>query len=234
MEKQMSTAAIAALPWFHPRLKSSTIRTEAAPVEPPADDVTQLLHRAGSGDRSALDMLFRLVYPKLHELAARKMAREKPGHTLSPTALVAEVYLKLAGQLGLPWKNRSQFFAVSALAMRRVLVDSANRKLAAANGGGWRRVALDPVIPMPERDADEVLAIHECLERLERNSPRQAKVVELRFFGGLSSTEVAEYLGVSLSTVELEWRFARAWMRVELEGKRANSSRGMGAGAETV
>jgi RNA polymerase sigma-70 factor (ECF subfamily) len=191
---------------------------EGTAVETPPGEVTELLRLAGSGNKEARDLLFQLVGPALRKLAAGKMAREKPGHTLSPTGLVSEAYLRIASQLGVPWKNRTQFLAFAAVTMRRVLVDCARKKASEKGGGGYDRVPLDQDLSLPQDRLDEVLPVHECLERLERENPRQASVVELRFFGGLSNQEIAEHLAISLSTVEADWRFARAWLRVELEG----------------
>lgn len=183
----------------------------------PVGEVTQLLREAANGSEGAQDRLFRLVFPRLRKLAAGKMRRERPGHSLSPTALVAEAFLRLANQQTLPAKNSAQFFGTFAITMRRVLVDHARKKASEKNGGGWERIPLDPSLCLPQKQAEELLAIHGCLEKLDRENPRQAKIVELRFFGGLSNPEVAQDMGISLSTVEADWRFARAWLRLELE-----------------
>jgi RNA polymerase sigma factor (TIGR02999 family) len=191
---------------------------EGTAVEAPPGDVTKLLGLAGSGNQDAQNQLFELIYPVLRKLAAGKMAREKPGHTLSPTALVGEAYVRIAEQLGVPWKNRMQFLAFAAVTMRRILVDCARKKASEKHGGSYEQIPLDQVFLLPRSDLEDVLAIHECLERLERENPRQAKVVELRFFGGWLNPEIAQHMGISLSTVEADWRFARAWLRLELEG----------------
>ena len=185
-----------------------------------ATDLTPLLRQAADGDAGAQDLLLHLLVPRLRIIAAAQMARERPGHTLSPTALVNEAFLRLARQDMLPDKNVEQFLAIFATTMRRVLVDRWKKKNAAKHGGGWIREPLDDLFPGPEHAEEEALAVHECLERLEREQPRQAKLVELRFFGGLSNAEIAEHLGVSLSTVEADWRFAKAWLRLELEHRR--------------
>jgi len=192
--------------------------SEGTTVDTSPGEVTELLWLAGNGNQDAQDRLFQLIYPALRKLAAGRMAREKPGHTLSPTALVAEAYFRIAEQLGVPWKNRTQFLAFAAVTMRRILVDCARKKASERNGGGYQRIPLDQALARPRDAFEEVLAIHECLEELERENPRQAKVVEMRFFGGLSNPEIAQHEGISLSTVEADWRFARAWLRLELEG----------------
>jgi RNA polymerase sigma factor (TIGR02999 family) len=187
-------------------------------VEAPAGELTRLLHDAAGGAEAAQDRLFRYVFPHLRKLAASKMRRERDGHSLSPTALVAEAFLRLADQQPLSAANSGQFFGIFALTMRRVLVDHARGKTSAKHGGGWEHVPLDPSLCLPHKLAEDLLAIHLGLEKLERESPRQAKVVELRFFGGLSNPEIAAFLDVALSTVEADWRFARAWLRLELDG----------------
>jgi RNA polymerase sigma factor (TIGR02999 family) len=145
------------------------------------------------------------------------MARERPGHTLSPTALVNEAFLRLSRQDNVPSKNVPQLLGVFGITMRRVLVDHWKKKQAAKSGGGGDRVEFDELFALPKKAEEQLLAVHSCLERLERNKPRQAKVVELRFFAGLSNPEIAAELSISLSTVEADWRFARAWLRAELE-----------------
>ena len=213
--------------WNAPALASEqpVASTTMAPsigvaVEATGTDLTPLLRQAAGGDAEAQDLLMHLLVPRLRVVAAAQMARERPGHTLSPTALVNEAFLRLARQETLPDKNVEQFLAIFATTMRRVLVDRWKKKNAAKHGGGWRREPLDDLFPGPDHAEEEALAVHECLERLEAEQPRQAKLVELRFFGGLSNAEIAEHLGVSLSTVEADWRFARAWLRLELEHRR--------------
>jgi len=185
-------------------------------VEPSDGEITKLLDEAAGGRQEALNRLFQLVRPRLHEIAAVKMRREKAGHTWTPTDLIHEAFLRLAGQK--PPQNRAQLYGTFAMVMRWVLVDHAKQKLSERRGGGWRRVPLDENLFLPSQQVEELLAVHQCLEKLEREYPRPAKIVELRFFGALSFPEIAEHLGVSLSTVEADWRFARAWLHVELEG----------------
>jgi RNA polymerase sigma factor (TIGR02999 family) len=185
-------------------------------VEPTVGDVTDVLRLAAAGDTEAQDRLFQLLVPTLRKMAAARMARERPGHTLSPTALVNEAFLRLVKQDKVPAENTAQLLGVFGITMRRVLVDHWKKKHAARNGGGWDRVALDHLFALPAKAEEQFLAIHSCLERLEKDKPRQAKIVELRFFCGLSNPEIAAQLGISLSTVEADWRFARAWLRAEL------------------
>lgn len=194
--------------------------SQGVAVDPTATELTPLLRQAADGDAGAQDLLLQFLVPRLRVIAAAQMARERPGHTLSPTALVNEAFLRVARQEMLPDKNVEQFLAIFATTMRRVLVDRWKKKNAAKHGGGWIREPLDDLFPGPDHAEEEALAVHECLERLERERPRQAKVVELRFFGGLSNAEIAEHLGVSLSTVEADWRFAKTWLRLELEQRR--------------
>jgi RNA polymerase sigma factor (TIGR02999 family) len=186
-------------------------------VESTGTDLTALLRQASSGSAEAQNLLFQLLAPRLREMAAVQMARERPGNTLSPTALVNEAFLRLARQEKLPDANVAQFLAVFATTMRRVLIDRWKRKNAAKNGGGWVRQPFDDLFAAASAPEDQALAVHACLERLEQEKPRPAKVVELRFFGGLSNPEIAAELNISLSTVEADWRFARAWLRLELE-----------------
>jgi RNA polymerase sigma-70 factor, ECF subfamily len=200
------------------RVRSTRMaRSGRAVVEPAVGDVTEVLRLAAGGDTEAQDRLFQLLVPTLRQMAVARMARERPGHTLSPTALVNEAFLRLAKQDKVPAENTAQLLGVFGITMRRVLVDHWKKKHAAKNGGDWDRVAFDEVFGLPEKAEEQYLAVHACLERLETDKPRQAKVVELRFFCGLSNPEIAAQLGISLSTVEADWRFARVWLRAELE-----------------
>jgi RNA polymerase sigma factor (TIGR02999 family) len=163
-----------------------------------------------------MERLVPLVYNSLRQQASSYLKREPRGHSLQPTALVHEAFLKLAEQRHVNWQGRSHFFAIGAQAMRRILVDHARRKGRAKRGGGRRRISLEEhFVVSPQRDAD-LLAVDEALDRLAEVDPRQAKIVELRFFGGLSVQEVAEVLGVSKRTVESDWTMVRAWLRREL------------------
>ncbi len=183
---------------------------------PTPKEVTQLLIAWSEGDQASLEKLIPLVYAELHRLAKRYMGRERAGHTLQTTALVNEAWLRLVDVKQARWQNRAHFFAVSAQMMRRILVDFARERNNLKRGGGARQVSLDEALVVsPERDTD-VLALDEALERLAALSPRQSRVVELRYFGGLSEEEIAEVLKVSLRTVQSDWRLARTWLYREL------------------
>ena len=181
-----------------------------------AADVTHVLERAQRGDPNATTELLSVVYDELRKLAAAKMARERPDHTLQPTALVHEAWLHLGGDNQPAWKNRAHFFGAAAEAMRRILVDRARRKQALKRGGNLERVDIDAVellSPMPD---DELLALDEALDRLATVDTRAAEVVKLCFFVGLTQEEAAKELGLSLATAERIWGFARAWLSREL------------------
>jgi RNA polymerase sigma factor, TIGR02999 family len=187
------------------------------PEETPAD-VTGLLLSWSNGDASAAERLLPAIYDDLHRQAARAMRREGDDHTLQATALVHEAYLRLVDQRRVQWRNRSHFFGIAAQAMRRVLVDHARGRLAAKRGGGMKQLTLSGA-DEAAANADEgieVLALHEALERLAQLDPDQARLVELRYFGGLTIEETAEALGVSPATMKREWAVARAWLRREL------------------
>ncbi len=189
------------------------------PPEPPVD-VTGLLRAWGSGDAVAGEQLLPAVYAELRRQAARAMRREGSGHTLQPTALVHEAYLRMVDQRRVEWRNRVQFLGVAANMMRRVLVDHARERHAAKRGGGAPAVALDAAdLPDGAAPADggvDLLAVQDALERLAAFDPDQARLVELRYFGGLNIEETAEALGVSPATVKREWAIARSWLRREL------------------
>ena len=179
-------------------------------------DITGLLLAWGRGDEKALEDLIPLVYEELRRLADRYLRRERPGHTLQPTALVNEAYLKLVNQRQVAWKNRGQFFAIASKTMRRLLVDHARKHHADKRGGRVTHVPLDQVEPStPAREVD-VLALDRALERLAALDATQAKIVELRFFGGLTLEESAEVLGTSRASVVRAFRIARAWLEREL------------------
>ena len=185
-----------------------------------AEDVTTLLGRVKRGDRAAEARLVPLVYGELHKIARAHMRQERPGHTLSPTALVNEAYLRLAGQSRTDWKSRLHFYGVAARIMRRILVQYARDRVAAKRGGHQVRVDLDRLTifsfgtPKPE----EILAIDEALSRLAVLDARQAKIAELRYFCDLSVEETAQALGISPRTVKSDWAVARLWLRAELAG----------------
>jgi RNA polymerase sigma factor (TIGR02999 family) len=185
-------------------------------TEPDRQQLTTILKRASAGDESAVNRLMPLVYDELRALAESYLRRERSGHTLQATALVHEAYVRLIDQRDVEWRNRAHFFAVAAQAIRRILVDHARTHKRAKRGGGYQRVQLDAdVAALPETDID-LLALDEALGRLADLHARQAQIVELRFFGGLSLKEVAEYIGVSPRTVDGDWSMARAWLRREL------------------
>ena len=174
-------------------------------------DVTRLLEAANRGDRQAAAELLPLVYRELRELAAARLAHEKPGQTLDATALVHEAYLRLVGEQ--QFDGRGHFFAAAAEAIRRILVEQARRKLAAKHGGQAGRESLDPdriAAPVPD---DELLALHEALDRLAENHPEKAELVKLRYFAGLTADQTATALGISPSTADRHWTYARAWLR---------------------
>lgn len=177
-----------------------------------AGDVTVLLEQARSGDDAALDALLPLLYDELHRLAHAQRHRLRPHETLNTTALVHEAYLKLAGKDKLTWENRIHFFRVAARAMRDIVVDYARRQQAAKRGGEKPDLSLDNLPPLPAVQADEVLGLHEALERLETFDERQARIVELRYFVGLTIEETAEVLDISPATVKRDWTTARAWL----------------------
>ncbi len=180
------------------------------------ENVTRLLERWGGGDREALDRLMPLVEGELRRLARAYLRRERAGHTLQPTALVNEAYLKLIDQREARWQNRAQFFGVAAQLMRRVLVDHARARDAAKRGGPQYAVTLSEADRVSAAPTVDLIAVNDALEELARLDPQQARVVELKFFGGLTIEEAAEAMGVSHATVEREWKVARAWLRRRL------------------
>jgi len=179
-------------------------------------DITALLGDWSRGDRTALDQLLSLVYAELRRAAARQLRRERPDHTLQPTALVHEVYLRLVDQRQVDWQNRAHFFGVAAQVMRRVLVDHARRHDAIKRGDGVRCVSIDDAKDVAAPNEIPILALDQALERLEQVDTSLARIVELRAFGGLTIDEAAHVLAVSPSTVNRDWRTARAWLRREL------------------
>jgi RNA polymerase sigma factor (TIGR02999 family) len=182
-------------------------------------DVTGLLLAWSAGDAAAGEAFHAAIYDDLHRQAVRAMRREGEAHTLQATAIVHEAYLRMVDQRRVEWRSRAHFFGVAAQMMRRVLVDHARTRLAEKRGGALQRVTLSDVGAGAEADADlDVLALHEALERLATLDPEQARLVELRYFGGLGIDETAEALGVSPATVKREWAVARAWLRRELAG----------------
>jgi RNA polymerase sigma factor (TIGR02999 family) len=179
--------------------------------------ITQLLIAWSEGQRDALDHLLPLVYADLRRQASRYMRREPVGHALQPTALVHEAYLRLIDQRRVKWRNRAHFYGVAAGMMRRVLVDDARARQAEKRGEGWERVTLSDVeAPAAGGGAVDVLALHDSLERLAAFDPRKERIVELRYFGGLTIEEAAEVMGLSEATIVREWTIAKAWLRADL------------------
>jgi RNA polymerase sigma factor (TIGR02999 family) len=183
-------------------------------------DVTLILSQIESGDPSAAEQLLPLVYDELRRLAAARLAEEKPGQTLQATALVHDAYIRLVDvEKAKHWNSRGHFFAAAAEAMRRLLIEAARRKRRERHGGGRRSQPLDehePAIAAP-LEALDVLALNEAVDRLETASPRRAKLVKLRYFAGVTMPEVAELLGISQSTAEADWTYAKAWLKREIE-----------------
>jgi len=181
-------------------------------MAPSPDEVTQLLLEWSNGSHEALDKLMPLVDSELRRLAHHYMRRESPGHTLQTTALVNEAYLKLVDQRHVHWKNRAHFFALSAKLMRRILVDHARKRRHAKRGGDVLKISFDEAVVVLQENRADLIALDDALEKLATIDPRKSKVIELRFFGGLSVDETSEALHISAVTVMREWRMARAWL----------------------
>jgi RNA polymerase sigma factor (TIGR02999 family) len=187
-------------------------------VESSTPQVTQLLLAWGHGEDAALEKLVPLVHGELRRIARRYMVGERKGHTLQTTALVNEAYLRLVDSQKVNWQNRAHFFAISAQLMRRVLVDHARSRAYQKRGGGAFKVTLDDAMIGPEEPGQDIVSLDDALKALAEIDPRKSKVVELRFFGGLSVEETAEVLKVSEDTVLRDWRLAKAWLRREMAG----------------
>lgn len=181
------------------------------------NDVTRILNAASNGDVRAADELLPLIYQELRKLAAVKMARENPGQTLQPTALVHEAWLRLTGDEDRKWNDRTHFFAAAAEAMRRILVDNARRKRAERHGGGHQRVDLPETASAVLETEDKVLAVNEALEKFAALDPQKAELVKLRYFVGMTIEQSAEALGLSERTAKRYWAFARAWLHEEIK-----------------
>jgi RNA polymerase sigma factor (TIGR02999 family) len=185
-------------------------------------DATQILAEMDSGDPTAPGKLLTLLYDELRKLAAAKLAREKPGQTLQATALVHEAYLRLVdSETARGWNSRGHFFGAAAEAMCRILVENARRKKRQKHGGEWKRVDLQGMEIACVLPDEEVLALNDALQRLEQEDPLKTRLVQLRFFAGLSNEEAAEALGVSAATAKRHWRYARAWLHREIRGGEA-------------
>ncbi len=190
-------------------------------MDQPQGEVTRILQLLGGEDAdAAAAALLPVVYDQLRALAASYFARQPVGHTLQPTALVHEAYLKLAGQEEAQWESRAHFFAVAARAMRQILMNHARDKAAAKRGGGWHKITLDEAVTPPGSTLREIdlIALDDALEKLAGLSDRQARIIELRYFGGLTIDETAHVLGLGTTTVEDDWHLAKAWLSRELKG----------------
>lgn len=193
---------------------------------PDNPDVTAILHDVSAGKLGAVDRLLPVVYEQLLDLASRYLSRERADHTLQATALVHEAYINLVDQTRVEWQNRAHFLGVAATAMRRLLINHAVRRRTAKRGGDQQRLEWDDALAVYEERAIDLIALDDALKRLAEIDPRQARVVELRFFGGLSNQEIAEVLAVSIRTVEREWRMARAWLKSELRDAESSTDTG--------
>lgn len=184
-------------------------------------DVTRLLQDLIEGDEEAPDKLMPLVYDELRRLAGGYMRRERSDHTLQPTALVHEAYMRLVREKEVRWKNRSHFFGIAARLMREILINYAKAHNSAKRGGSMHKIALDDARILPREQATELIALDEALRNFEKDYPRQSRVVELKFFGGMEAKEIAEILQVHEKTVMRDWNFAKLWLFRELNGKEA-------------
>lgn len=182
----------------------------------PDREITVMLRRLRDGSPGAADALVPVIYAELRRLAGWFMRRERPGHTLQPTALVHEAYFRLVGQHDVEWQNRAHFFSVAARIMRRILLDFARKRLSARRGGPRQRVTLDDTLLISEERLDDILIIDESLTRLAKLDERQSRIVELRFFGGLDVDDIARLLDISPITVKRDWNSARAWLQREI------------------
>ncbi|MGH9755417.1 MAG: sigma-70 family RNA polymerase sigma factor [Blastocatellia bacterium] len=186
-------------------------------MTPSSQNVTQLLLDWRNGDREALDRLMPLVYEELRRIANYYMRNERQAHTLQTTALVNEAYLRLVDHENIEWQNRAHFFGVAAQAMRRILVDHARTRNYQKRGGAAQRVSLDEAATLAEEQAAELIALDEALKELAKIDPRKCRIVEMRYFGGLSVEETAETLGVSVTTVARDWITAKGWLLREMQ-----------------
>ena len=190
---------------------------------PARNDVTELLAAWSSGNQAARDQLMSAVYDELHRLARRYMRRESPGHTLQTSALLNEAFLRLVDQKHVQWQNRAHFYGIAAQMMRRILVDYARSRNYAKRGGGAHVLSLDEALIVSDARNDQLVNLHEALERLTEFDSRKGQMVELRFFGGLSIEETAEILGVSPGTVMRDWTLAKAWLHREMSSAAPDS-----------
>jgi RNA polymerase sigma factor (TIGR02999 family) len=181
-------------------------------------EATLLLNAVEKGDLTAADKLIELVYQDLRRLATHKMAQERPGQTLQPTALVHEAWMRLVGAETPSFENRAHFFSASAEAMRRILIERARRRNTLRRGGDYERVSLEGHDFAAPQSDDELIAVHEALDKLAKQNPVQAEVVKLKYFGGQTNEETAQILGISITTVKNYWAFSRAWLLDEIKG----------------
>jgi RNA polymerase sigma-70 factor (ECF subfamily) len=209
-------------------LKGAVRRKITRPAMSESHEVTLLLSALTRGDDGAASKLIPVVYDELRRLAGSYMRRERVDHTLQATALVHEAYLKLVEQRSVNWQSRAHFFGVAAQLMRRILIDHARGHSRQKRGGEQRKVSLDEAFVFSEKQADELLAVDDSLNRLAKIDPRQARVVELRFFGGLSVEEAAEVLGVSPKTIKRDWSVAKAWLYADLKERHGIDAAAMG------
>jgi RNA polymerase sigma-70 factor (ECF subfamily) len=182
-------------------------------------EVTRLLAQVRSGDEKVPDHLIELVYSELRKLASSCMRRERPDHTLQATALVHEAYFRLIGQRGVEWQNRAHFFGIAAQLMRRILLDYARDRRAGKRGGGAKRITLEDALMVSDDHLDNILILDQSLRKLALKDPAQSRLVELRFFAGMTVEESAEVLGISTATVKREWSHARAWLIRDMSAK---------------
>ena len=194
------------------------------------EDVTALLGQLAKGNDAAASKLIPVVYKELRRLAGGYMRRERIDHTLQPTALVHEAYLKLVKQHSVDWQSREHFFGIAAQVMRRILVDHARGHLREKRGGGQRPVAMDEALVFAPEQSEELLKLDEALERLTKLDPRQGRIVELRFFGGLTVEQTADLLGISPKTVKRDWSMAKAWLHGELKVSHGDAKGQLGGG----
>ena len=183
------------------------------------DNVTRLLIELSNGDQAAVDLLLPVIYDELRKLAANYLRRERPDHTLQPTALVHEAYLRLVDQTRVNWQNRAHFFGVAAQIMRRLLVDHARKHNAEKRGQDFQKLSLDENIDRAVERSSELIALDDALKALAEFDEQKARLVELRYFGGLSIEETADVLGVTPTTIKRHWRFAKAWLHGEMQKK---------------
>lgn len=196
--------------------------------QPDREDVTILLAELTKGNKEAAAKLISIVYDELRRLAGAYMRRERSDHTLQTTALVHEAYLKLVEQRSVNWRNRTHFFGIAAQAMRRILVDHARGHLREKRGGGLQAVPMDEALVFAPEQSEEFLKLDAALERLTKLDPRQGKIVELRFFGGLTVEQTADLLSISPMTVKRDWSMAKAWLHGELKTSHGHISREVG------